>query len=159
MSQIREIQLQLDKAPDEIKLGQEISSLKEEISRIKINQEESGRELKEFENKIKEKERYGQEAEKSKIMLFGKRELIAGWEKEKSVLKKQLEEVKNLGIKDETVAHIAIEKYRDGKPGVFTLGWDDERTTFIDPVLSARLGSGNRAFDTRLFYKDSEDDF
>ena len=62
----------------------------------------------------------------------------------------------DIGLKDDTVAHFVIEKYRDGQTGKFTMGWDGERTVFLDPLLSARMGN-KKVFDTELYYGEMEE--
>jgi len=86
------------------KLQDKKSSVKETDAKIELLEREFNEkqeiklkaevEVKEVEEKIKEKEKYEKEAEKTNIMLLGKKELTAGIEKEKKEILNQIEDAK-----------------------------------------------------------------
>ena len=95
LKDLEDIKKKLNREKESIeKLEKHFSSLNEELKLRQREKTNAEVELKEVEKKIKDKEKYETEAEKTNIMLIGKKELSSNLNKEILSLGKQIEEAK-----------------------------------------------------------------
>jgi len=84
-----------------LELEKNIKLAEQELEKRKQEKIEAEEKIKEVEEKIKEKEKYEREIDKTKIMLIGKKELIANTERDIFLLKQQIEEAKKTKFEEE----------------------------------------------------------
>lgn len=137
--QITEINEQLSKSSDIKELEKKLAVLAEEIKQEKIKQNYIENEIKDLENKIKEKQRYEQEIEKTQFMLQNKKEFISGIDKEKTIISSQIAEI-NAEIKKINFSPEQLSKLDDGLRANEKL-YEDKNKLYLE--LSGKISSLN----------------